>query len=180
MNRVTRLHGPRCQARDYSLLLALLLILLLILLLTLLLTLLLVQTCHAVHAIRTRLYQLVRVLCNSSSLLVATENHPTRQRKPPWASISPTLHTIQLHSRNSDIIPHPPRHLAAETHQLAASLHVAARQTVPDQMRRRILVAFVYPGITCRLACRCRKVLCGVWTFRAGWRWRERETLRER
>lgn len=64
MNRVTRLHGPRCQARHYSLLLVLILILLLILLrillLTLLLTLLLVQTCHAVHAIHTRLYQLVR------------------------------------------------------------------------------------------------------------------------
>lgn len=58
MNRVTRLHGPRCQARHYSL--TLILILLLALLLALLLTLLLVHTCHAVHAIHTRLYQLVR------------------------------------------------------------------------------------------------------------------------
>lgn len=56
MNRVTRLHGPRCQARHYSLLL----VLLLVLLLALLLILLLVQTCHAVHAIHTRLDQLVR------------------------------------------------------------------------------------------------------------------------
>lgn len=119
------------------------------------------------------------VLCNSSSLLIAKTTLLAKENHPGQALAQ--LSTPYSHnSRNSDIIPHPPRHLAAETHQLAASLHVAARQTVPDQMRRRILVAFVYPGITCRLARRCRKVLCGVWTFCAGWRWRERETLRER
>jgi hypothetical protein len=55
------------------------------------------------------------------------------------------------------------------TQQLAPQLSIPSSQTIPDQMRRGILVAFVHPR-TRRAVSRPREVLYGIGTLRF-WEW---------